>query len=277
MISDPDIISNQYSYGDLAKKILSALKKAGKDLKSLKRDNLAGLDEIHVGGHRATQKLASKIGLVDGQEVLDVGSGLGGPARYLAAEFGCKVTGIDLTEEFCQIAEMLTEAVGLSSLVRFRHGDALQIPFAENSSDIIWSQHCSMNVPDKKSLFAEFWRVLRNKGKLAIHDITAGPIEPIHFPVPWARDPSISFLLTAEQLRSMLSRTGFKELHWKDISQEAIEWYQEQKSAAARGEKPLLGQQLVYGNDLVAMGRNVKKNLLEERIRIFESIWLKNY
>ncbi|MCP4753764.1 MAG: methyltransferase domain-containing protein [Proteobacteria bacterium] len=265
-------INEQYGRRNLEKKIEAALEAAGKNLASLTLEDLASLENIHLGGRDASLKLARSADLQEGNKVLDVGCGLGGPARMLAVEFGCQVIGLDLAEDFCQVAEILTEAVGLTPQVGFRQGDALDMPFDDDTFDGIWSQHCAMNIADKKRLYSEFRRVLKKGGTLMIHDILAGPVQPVQYPVVWARDPSISFLLTAEELRELLVETGFIEHHWQEVSQEAIQWFERQKAAAAGNKAPILNQFLVFGDDLRPMVGNMKKNLRESRIQVVEVV-----
>src|SRR5690606_5294275 len=141
--------------------------------------------------------------------VLDVGSGIGGTSRCLAREFGCRVTGIDLTEEYCRTAAMLSARIGLAHLVDYRQGDATNLPFADASFDVVWTEHAAMNIPDKLRLYREMHRVLEPGGTLAIHDILAGPSDEVLFPVPWARTPESSFLVTPDELRKLLDEAGF--------------------------------------------------------------------
>ncbi|CAA9452538.1 MAG: hypothetical protein AVDCRST_MAG80-2450 [uncultured Rubrobacteraceae bacterium] len=146
--------------------------------------------------------------------VLDVGGGLGGPARNLASEIGCSVEVLDVTEEFCRAGEILTTRTGLGDLVSFRHASALDMPHPDASFDVVWMQHSSMNIADKERLYAEIHRVLRPGGHLALHEIMAGPVTPIHFPVPWARGPEISFLRPPEEVRALITGIGFEESAW---------------------------------------------------------------
>ena len=185
----------------------SLLRANGKDPAALTIEDLAPIDQLHARGSEATLELARLAGITAGMRVLDVGGGLGGPARTLASAFGCSVEVLDLTEEFCRAGEMLTARTGLADLVCFRQGNALKMPYPGAGFDVAWTQHSSMNIADKERLYAEIQRVLRPGGRLALHEILAGPVSPIHFPVPWARDPDLSHL---RPLRSCApsSRTG---------------------------------------------------------------------
>lgn len=185
---DTSRICRHYSQPDLIGKLLSALERAGKDIDSLSRDDVAGFEEFHIRGRDATRELARLAGLQPEMEVLDIGCGIGGPARTLAAEFGCRVTGLDLVEEYCRAATVLTERLRLAERVRFHEGNALDMPFSAGSFDAAFMAHVSMNIEDKASLFRQVVRVLRPDGRLALYEICAGAVSPPHFPAPWAAD-----------------------------------------------------------------------------------------
>jgi SAM-dependent methyltransferase len=215
-------INSHYGQPDLSLKILAALQDAGKNVNALTRDDLAPFDEFHGGGRNSTRELASLAGVHAGMHVLDVGSGIGGPARTLAAEFGCRVTGIDLTAEFCRAAAMLTSRVGLSDRVTFRQGNALDMPFADGTFDMVWTQNTLMNIADKRRLVHETHRVLRPGGCLALEAIMAGPVSPIYVPVFWASNPTLSFLSPPEEIRQLLIASGFTEIAWENVTPRAI-------------------------------------------------------
>lgn len=254
--------------------ILAALRAAGKNLDALTPDDLAPVDQFHTGGRETTRALATLAGIKPGTSVLDVGGGIGGPARMLVAEFGCTVTVLDLTEAFCRTGEALTERLGLGDRVTFRHGDALAMPFADGSFDLVWTQHSSMNIPDKSALYRESHRVLRPGGRLALHEIMAGSVQPVHFPVPWARDPAISFLQPPEDIRALLAGLRFAEVAWVDKTAEAVAWFRAwaAKRDAAAGPSPL-GLHLLLGPDFPEMGRNQERNLEERRIAVIQAIF----
>ena len=172
-MSDYDrVLNTHYGGRDLANAILAGLQAAGKDLQALNPNDLAAVDQLHFRGKEVTLQLAQLAGLTSGIRVLDVGGGLGGPARTLASEFNCHVTVLDLTEEYCRVGEMLTGRTGLSARVHFRLGNALAMPFPPESFDIAWTQHSSMNIADKARLYAEIRRVLRSHGRLALSEVT---------------------------------------------------------------------------------------------------------
>jgi ubiquinone/menaquinone biosynthesis C-methylase UbiE len=198
--------------------------------------------------------------------VLDVGSGLGGPSRCLAREFGCRVTGIDLTGEYCRVAAMLAKRVGLARLVSYGQGDALHLPFRDGAFDVVWSQHASMNIPDKAGLYGEMRRVLKAAGTLAIYDVLAGPRGPVLFPVPWARHPDTSFLVTPGELRQLLETSGFEILSWEDGTEAALAWFAAMRRKTPPEGVPPVGLHLLLGPDFPAMTANLRRNLEEGRV-----------
>ena len=266
-------INSQYGQPDLGTKILAALEAAGKDLDAITRDDLMVFDEIHMRGREATIELAKLAGLREGMKLLDVGSGIGGPARTLAADFGCIVTGIDLTDEYCQAAEMLTARAGLSDKVTIRHANALDMPFDDESFDVVWMQHMWINIEDKKHLLDQIRRVLQPSGRLALYEIFAGSVQPPHFPVVWASDPMINFLLSAEEGRQLIVRAGLVEIAWNDVTERCIEWFRAMKAARPPDAPPPLGYEVVVGPDWPQKGANTVRNLQENRILGVEGVF----
>jgi MPBQ/MSBQ methyltransferase len=266
-------VDAHYTPSDLDASIFAALRAAGKDPEAITPDDLAPVDHFHIGGKAATEELARLVGLHAGESVLDVGGGLGGPARTLALQFGCHVTVLDLTEEFCRVGALLTAHTGLSEQVAFRHGNALDMPFPDASFDVVWTQHSSMNIAEKERLYAEIHRALRPGGRLAFHEIMAGPVQPIHFPVPWANDPSISFLESPEAVRALLRQTGFRELAWVDATAPALEWFRAWTAPSAPAP---LGLHLLLGPDFRDKGRNQERNLEEQRIAVIQGVFTRD-
>ena len=265
-------VADHYRRAKLAEEILDALRAAGKDPDTLTPDDLAPVDQFHTRGREATLDLARLADLTSGMRVLDVGGGLGGPARTLANEFGCSVEVLDLTEEYCRAGEMLTEMTNLGERVTFRHGDALDMPYPDGSFDLVWTQHSSMNIADKEKLYKEIRRVLRPGGRLALHEIMAGPVSPVRFPVPWAREPSISHLEPPETVRALILAAGFSELAWSDETSSATEWFRQRLAAAPSGGPPL-GLSLLLGPDFPEMFRNQVRNLEEARIAVVQAVF----
>jgi ubiquinone/menaquinone biosynthesis C-methylase UbiE len=262
-------VSAHYSPRALGDAILDALRAAGKNVDALTPDDLAPYDQLHAGRQEATIRLGRLAELEPGQQVLDVGSGLGGPARTIAAEFGCRVTGLDLTEAFCRVAEMLTARTGQSGQVTFRHGNALELPFEENSFDVVWMHNSGMNIPDKERLYAAVHRVLRPGGRLALTEVMAGATEPLHFPVPWASEPAISFVRPAEAMRALIAEREFRELAWIDVTPRLIAWQEQQRAAAAAGAPPFsLG-----GAALALAQQGLARNFAEGRAVGIEAVF----
>jgi len=264
-----DAVEAQYARTDVATAIQSALRAAGKDPDHLTPDDLAPLEEFHIGGRRASIELAEMAAFPPDSHIIDVGAGLGGPARLLAGRFGCRVTTLDLTADYCRAAEMLNRATGLSERVTVCQGSALDLPFADGTFDGAWTQHASMNIADKARLYREIRRVLRPGATFALHDVQAGPEQPIAFPVPWADDPSISFLVTPAETRILVRGAGFEVVHWTDRTGDAIQFFH---AWAAAADRPVLGVH-VYVPDLATKSRNQVRNFEENRLAVIQAVF----
>ena len=261
-----ETVKAHYARPDLGGVILAALEKAGKDLDRLTPEDLAPIDQFHIRGREATLELARAANLDSTKRVLDVGSGVGGTSRCLAREFGCHVTGVDLTEEYCRAAAMLSDRIGLAALVEYRQGDATNLPFPDASFDVVWTEHVAMNIPDKPRLYGEMFRVLKPGGTLAIYDVLAGPSGPVLFPVPWARTEESSFLATPERLRELLEKVGFTVAAWSDTTDAARAWFVSLAEKIRREGLSPLGFHVLLGSDFQVMAQNQRRNLEEGRI-----------
>jgi len=268
-------IDSQYSSGSIEAEINRVLETEGKKLADLTLSDLAAMDEIHIGGRKATLSLAAKANLSKKNTVLDVGAGIGGPARTLAANFDCQVTGLDLTKEYCQIAELLTQTVGLEEKVTFHQADALDMPFENESFDTVWSQHCSMNIENKALFYEEIFRVLEKGGRLIIHDTLANSGEHLDYPVPWASQSNLNFLNTETDMQSIISNLGFKQKHWQDKTEEAIAFYQKLIVVTQKGKMPALNVKLILKTDPLIFAENMIKNLSKDKISVVEAIYQK--
>jgi SAM-dependent methyltransferase len=265
-------VESHYASRTLVDVVLAALDTAGLPPRLTAAD-LAPLDQFHARGLEATRELAALAGIDATSRVLDVGSGIGGPARHLAESLGCKVVGIDLTAEYCRVAEALTARTGLSDKVSFRTANALALPFGDGEFDVVWTQHVAMNIADRARFYSEMARVLKPGGKLALYDAVAMPgAEPL-FPVPWARDPSTSFLLDAEATRAVLEKSGFTVRVWRDVTAEARQWFAALRPPA---QPPKLGLHLLMGPDFRIMSGNFGRNVIEGRVGLLMAVCEKN-
>ncbi|MEC4762421.1 methyltransferase domain-containing protein [Mycobacterium sherrisii] len=212
---------SQYSTGLSQPNIEHALLAAGRDLTRLVPADLTVLEDFHTMGRVATAQLPDLAEIAQDSVVLDAGSGIGGTARYLADRFGCRVTAVDLTDEYCRTHRWLNRLVGLDNRITVHHGDVTALPFAEATFDVAVSQHVQMNVADKARLYSEAHRVLVTGGRLALWDIAIGVPDELDYPLPWAQTPDQSHLVSAEELRGVLESSGFAVDVWNDLTDQA--------------------------------------------------------
>jgi ubiquinone/menaquinone biosynthesis C-methylase UbiE len=259
-------ISSHYGWSGLMEAIDGELRRNGIDPQRVTIDQLAPVDNYHAYRLAGTLALARAAGITSADRVLDVGGGIGGPARQLAHRFGCRVTVLDLTAEYCAVGQTLTEWTDLTDLVSFVNASGLEMPYDAATFDVAWTQHASMNIADKAGLYREIARVVRPGGRFAFFDMLAGPNQPIHFPVPWAADPSFSFLASPAETRALIAEVGFHETTWLtgDALQEALA--RSDPPADDQSADPPLDSGLLNGSQSVQMGANVARNLKEARI-----------
>jgi|SRR5271156_6015251 len=216
-------IAAQYSTGLSRRNIEHALTTAGKNLDQLLPEDLGLLEDFHTMGRFATSQLVDLIGITSADQVLDAGSGIGGTARFVADRFGCQVSAVDLTDEYCETHRWLNGLVGLDDLISVRQADVTQLPLADATFQVAISQHVQMNVADKARLYSEARRVLVTGGRLALWDITVGETtQPLDYPLPWADQPAHSYLVTPEQLHGLVESSGFAIEQWNDLTEQAV-------------------------------------------------------
>ena len=261
-------VRDHYAAIGLTDLIRSALSTLAPEGQTLTVAQLAPLDQFHTRGILATQELAAAAGLEPRSRVLDLGCGIGGPARYLAATFGCQVTGVDLSPGFIDAATYLTARCALSDRVTFEVGDALHLPFEDSAFDAVFLQHVAMNIGDRPGLYAEARRLLTPGGRFATYDLVLRNGD-VGYPVPWARDASTSFLLGEPETRTALEQAGFQAVLWRDDSQTALDWFQT-TMAGPQPSGPNLG--LVLGPDFLAMTANLARNVREHHLGVLSAV-----
>jgi len=258
-------ISGHWATGDVYARIESALKAASKPLDRLTVEDLAPVDHFHARGFPATIELADQLPIEPGQHVLDIGCGIGGPARYMAHRFRCHVNGIDITPPFVEAANRLTALLGMESQVTIEQGDAHHLPYPDSSFDGTYTQHVTMNVADRPAFFAEAHRVLRPGGFFALTEHGLGPKGNLHYPVPWSSDGTGAYLATPVETRAMLEAARFESIVIEDTGDKYLAGYTAMLEKAERGELPPLGIHLLIGETALQKARNAARNIEEGR------------
>ena len=258
-------ISRHWDKGNVYARILSALGKASKPLDSLTLEDLAPVDHFHARGLPATVALADKLPIEAGQYLLDIGCGLGGPARYFAQRFGCKVAGIDITAAFIEVAEKLTKLLNMEGQVEFLVGDADHLPYDSKAFDGAYTQHVTMNVADRGVFFAEAYRVLKPGAFFALTEHGLGPAGSPHYPLPWSEDGSGSYLQTPEDTRQHLAASGFIDIEVEYTGAAYLQAYQRVIALTAQGALPPLGIHILLGETAAQKTQNAARNIEERR------------
>jgi len=263
-------VTSHYARSGIAQTLLAAVRAELAEGETLDVARLAPVDEFHIGGIEATRRFVPMLGLERGMRLLDIGSGIGGTARYIAQETGAAVTGIDLTPEFVAAATELSAAVGLAGRTRFACASALALPFTDGCFDGAVTLHVAMNIADKATLYHEAARVLRPGAVLGIYDVLAGPGEgPFVFPVPWAAGPQASWLTTPETMRTLLDAAGFDILHETDRHADALDFF---ARMATRAGPPRPGLHLLIGEGFRERMANLAANLKAHRCGPWEFV-----
>ncbi len=267
-------LQNHYATQGIRERLDAALEEAGLGTGPIEWTRLVALDQFHSRGLEASKELAGVLGAKAEDAVLDLGSGLGGPARFLAATVGCHVTGIELTGEYVDISNYLTERVGLSDKVTFVQGDAAKLPFEDESFDHAWTLHVSMNIEDKEGFYRGVHRVLKSGGHFAVYDFTRGDNAPVIYPTFWSPVPELSFLASASETSDLLKAVGFTEIQIEDDTEQALaSLVRLANPPAPDPDAPRmvsLGQ--IIGPQVRPMVKNVIQNFQEGRIRVLRAI-----
>jgi SAM-dependent methyltransferase len=269
MIDQFDVVEDHYSAERLRARIVSLVSAMPASHGQLSVQDLAPPDQFHTRGLASTIDLA-RLARIDAQDrILDLGCGLGGPARYLAATYGCEVQGIDLSQDYVDAATYLNARTGLFDRVFLSVGNALHAPFDDAGFDLVWLQHVAMNIGGRDQLYREALRLLKHGGRLALYDVVARS-GSVHFPLPWARSKEMSFLLTAAQTLHALSSVGFSIAEWHDDTDLALDWFQQTRISPPVPGGPGLGT--VVGPDFPQMVRNLGRNLEEGALGILSAV-----
>lgn len=271
-----DLLTSHYADERLAIRLQEALVAEGLNPEQLTLDDIAAIDQLHVGGRRSSRQLAEQAGFLPGQKVLDLGCGTGGSSRLLVDEYGLQVVGVDITQPFVDVAQWLTQATGLTTRTKFICADAQCLPLETASFDAVWSQHTLMNLPDLAKGLAEVNRVLKPGGSLLLHEVLQGDnLEPLAFPVPWADTASTSHLKSLSQLEEYLTTAGFVQVKQQEVTEQALNWRQKHTDKEARGQTGILTPQLIFGPRFLHMGKNLMANLAAGKVRLIEAVWQK--
>jgi SAM-dependent methyltransferase len=256
-----------YSARDIEARILAALRAAGLNPEQrLSPASLGALDHFHTGGVRASRELLELAQIRAEDRVLDIGAGLAGPARLLASALGCRVDCLELSPDYCAGAVLLNRLTGLDDRIEVHRGSALDLPFPDDSFDVVWMQNVGMNIADKQKLYAEICRVLKPGGRYAFQEMAAGKAATSYFPLPWATDPADSCLVSEEEMRSVLGESGFIAEIFEDTSDAQLG-----RAAADAAPSPLT--LAVYVDNLAQKANNARRSLEEGQVRLVRGVF----
>ncbi len=264
-MSDAKAIADHWGQGDIFGRIVSALQQMSKPLDSLTVEDLAPVDHFHARGLPATVELVDRLPIRTGHHLVDIGCGLGGPARYIARRFGCTVSGLDITPAFVEAANKLTALLRMEQQVRIELGDGQHLPYANASFDGGYTQHVTMNVSDRAQFYREAFRVLKPGAFFALTEHALGPTGAPHHPVPWSADGSGAYLVTADETQAYLLAAGFEAITVEHTGPKYAAGYQAAIEKAEHGTLPPLGTHLLLGDTALQKTRNAARNIVEGR------------
>ncbi len=258
-------LSDHWGKDDLYEKIISALVESGKSLETLSIDDLSPVDHFHARGYPATVELADQLPINSGDQLVDIGCGIGGPARYLANRFDCYVSGIDITESFIDVANKLTVLLGLEHKVKIELGDGNHLPYQDQTFNGAYAQHVTMNVADRTRFFSEAFRVLKPSGFFALSEHGLGPMKNPHHPLPWSADGGNEYLITPEETNRLLTETGFTDIQIENTGSKYLIAYQRAIELADQDKLPTLGVHILLGKSSPDITKNAARNIKENR------------
>lgn len=276
MISDK-VISGHYLHGDLLQAIQASITKLGKTVNDVTIEDLGPVDEFHIGGRIATENLVNQLGFSEQHRILDIGCGLGGAARFVASKYSNHVTGIDLANEYIETGKSLCAWVKLDKKVILQQGNAIAMPFQEESFDGGYMLHVGMNIEDKELLFREIFRVLRPESSFGIYDIMRINSGDLVYPVPWATKKNISKLVTPDHYKQVLNNAGFAVLKENNRREFALDFFRKlREKTEARGGPPPLGLHILMKESTTIKIKNMIDKITDDYIAPVEIIAHKN-
>jgi SAM-dependent methyltransferase len=266
MTNGSDAVRQHYAMSGILDRVNTFLLERGIDPERPTYQDFFPFDQLHGGGAQATREHIERAGIKSSMHVMDLGCGVGGCARVIAATCGCRVTGIDLTPQFIEVARELTRRCGMADRIEFRQADALDLPFAEGTFDHVWCHNVTMNIQDKRKLASEVARVLKRGGRFSCSEVGQGPGGALIFPLPWASDASVSFLVTPAKMRQALEEGGLRISEEIDLSAAGIAFIREMRARAERGDPPLNANHVIMGDDFGERVRNFGRCAMEKRV-----------
>lgn len=272
MITLNSQIENFYHQPGLYTDIINRLKEMGVDINNVSRRDIAGADEFHVRGARISREVA-EIANIKNAKVLDIGCGIGGPCRMLAEEFYCDTVGIDLSKEYIETANRLSELVGLSHKTKFIQGDATNLPFQDNTFDVVWTQHVQMNISDKLKFYNEIARVLNDKGLFIYYEVFKRGGKELNYPTPWADGAKISFLVESSRTNAMLEQLRLIKQQSTDQTESGIEILERMLNRMPKNTPSRLGLNVLMGESTNEKMRNLLNGLKEGVIHLESGVY----
>jgi len=272
LMKNENSIADHWGQGDVYARIVSALEKMSKPLDRLTIEDLAPVDHLHARGFPATVELADQLPVREGQHLLDIGCGLGGPARYFAKRFRCRVSGVDITGPFVEAANKLTSLLGMEEQVKVELGDGQRLPYEDGTFDGAYAQHVTMNVEDRPAFFAQAYRVLKPGAFFAITEHGLGAKGDPHHPVPWSVDGSGAYLKTPSETRAFLEDAGFEDITIEHTGEKYAAAYRAAIERAENSERPALGYHVLMGETALQKTRNSLRNIEEGRTHPIQAL-----